>query len=274
MKRLVISAFVASSVVGFHSLAFAAPGIPHSDEWFEGRISGAFDYNPFLNSSDLDVDSDGSVVTLSGKVSSEVEKRLAEDITRSIDGVSAVKNEIDVDSSRENQNPSSFAQRVTDATTTAAVKSKLLSNKGTHGFAINVDTAANVVTLSGTVGSNKEKELAERIAHTTSGVREVRNELSVDPTTSGRTAARDNDKEGLATTVSDTWISTKIRTLLTFSSEFTGSDVNVSTDSGKVILQGVAQTSEQKRDIAEAVRQVVGVRSVSNNLSVRWSKEG
>lgn len=66
-----------------------------------------------------------------------------------------------------------------DTAITAAVKSKLLANSSTSGMDIHVETNHGVVTLSGTVRSDAEKNLAERIARNTDGVTDVTNNLKV-----------------------------------------------------------------------------------------------
>lgn len=66
-----------------------------------------------------------------------------------------------------------------DTTITAAVKAKLLANSSTSGMDIHVETNHGVVTLSGTVRSDAERDLAERIARDTDGVTDVTNNLQV-----------------------------------------------------------------------------------------------
>ena len=67
-----------------------------------------------------------------------------------------------------------------DATTTAAVKSRLIANTNTKCLQIDVDTRNDVVTLSGRVATGEQKELAEQIAGNTRDVDSVRNLLVVD----------------------------------------------------------------------------------------------
>ncbi|HET6655913.1 MAG TPA: BON domain-containing protein [Gammaproteobacteria bacterium] len=66
-----------------------------------------------------------------------------------------------------------------DTAITAAVKSKLLANSSTSGMDIHVETNHGVVTLSGTVTTDAEKSLAERIARNTNGVTDVTNNIEV-----------------------------------------------------------------------------------------------
>jgi hyperosmotically inducible protein len=72
-----------------------------------------------------------------------------------------------------------MGQEVNDTSTTTKIKSKLLADKNTSGLAISVTTTNGVVTLSGKVKSDSEKELAEQIARNTAGVADVHNELTV-----------------------------------------------------------------------------------------------
>jgi hyperosmotically inducible periplasmic protein len=69
------------------------------------------------------------------------------------------------------------ATAVTDTATTAKVKVALRDDKITGRSDIHVDTAAGVVTLGGRVRNEEVAERAERIARSTSGVRDVVNNL-------------------------------------------------------------------------------------------------
>ena len=72
---------------------------------------------------------------------------------------------------------------VDDATITTNVKAKLPEDKTTGGMSINVDTLNGTVAMSGFAKSQAEKDRASEIARTTSGVKEVRNNLIVRPGT-------------------------------------------------------------------------------------------
>jgi hyperosmotically inducible periplasmic protein len=73
------------------------------------------------------------------------------------------------------------ATYVDDRAITTAVKAKLIEDKTTGGLSINVDTLNGTVALSGFAKSQAEKDQAGRIAASTKGVREVRNNLVVRP---------------------------------------------------------------------------------------------
>lgn len=154
------------------------------DAWLDGRIETAFALNRYLNPFEIDTQVDDGAVKLSGTVDSQIDKELAGEIAKGVDGVREVDNQLAVDpdradSARQPSPDRSFGQRVEDATITARVKVALLSSPSTEGLAIDVDTERAVVTLAGEVRSAQERELAERIAENTEGVERVANTLEV-----------------------------------------------------------------------------------------------
>lgn len=70
---------------------------------------------------------------------------------------------------------------VDDATITTQVKSRFVENKEVDAAAISVETMKGTVMLSGFAKNLTEKTTAERIARTVSGVRAVKNEITVRP---------------------------------------------------------------------------------------------
>jgi len=72
-----------------------------------------------------------------------------------------------------------FGEAVTDGSITAAVKSKLLGNAAAEAMKIDVDTTDHIVTLTGTVPSAAEKAEALRTARETTGVRDVKDRLTI-----------------------------------------------------------------------------------------------
>jgi hypothetical protein len=98
--------------------------------------------------------------TLSGKVESEVQKDLAEQVALSIEGIDAVDNRIEVAGESAEGNPPGLVQRLEDASLAATVKSKLLWNSNTRGLDIQVKSETGNITLSGHAQTPAAKELA------------------------------------------------------------------------------------------------------------------
>lgn len=160
-----------------------------SDAWLDGKLETALLFNDQLNSFDIDTEVRNRTAYLTGAVESDIDIDLAGAVAKSIDGIDEVENKLTVDKQATDKAKTSDAwkqksqwrQSIDNATLTAAVKTKLLLNEHTDGLDINVDSMNGVVTLSGTVGSKAEAELAEKIAENAEGSRDVNNRLLVDP---------------------------------------------------------------------------------------------
>ncbi|HUF72372.1 MAG TPA: BON domain-containing protein [Gammaproteobacteria bacterium] len=158
------------------------------DAWLTGKVETVFLLNRHLNNFEINTDVEDGIVHLTGTVESDVESDLAFQLAKGVDGVVEVRNDLVVDadfepSERESVaegDSRSFGAWVDDATTTAAVKAKLIGNGNIEGLKIDVDTRSDVVTLSGRVDTDEQKSLAEEIALNTGDVGDVRNNLVVD----------------------------------------------------------------------------------------------
>jgi osmotically-inducible protein OsmY len=73
------------------------------------------------------------------------------------------------------------AQDLDDAALTTKIKSKMALDDLVRALDIDVDTEHGVVTLTGTVGSDAERERALRLARETAGVQSVQDRLTVRP---------------------------------------------------------------------------------------------
>jgi hyperosmotically inducible periplasmic protein len=240
-----------------------------SDARLSARISTTYALHPHLRSTNIEVAVQDSKATLTGTVGEDIEKVLAEQIALSVDGVEEVDNQIVVEDGYVAPEPSegrSFGEVINDATITAAVKSKLMWSKHAEGLATNVDTQSGQVTLQGTASSEDAKALAERLAKSTRGVESVDNQLEV---TGGEPGAVDSaidtardTAEDTGEYITDSWITTKVKSTFMWSSDVTAGDISITTTDGVVALTGKVH-SEAERDeaiaLAEALR---GVKSV------------
>ena len=147
----------------------------------------------------IDVDTSHGVVTLTGPVHSSAEKNEAIRLAKTTAGVKSVVSKLTVETaattgttdkvkaetkekSAQAKDKAVDAKDVTaDASITAAVKTKLLGDTKVGGLKIDVDTKDNVVTLTGKVHSAAEKAEAVRLAKTTTGVKRVVDNLTIEP---------------------------------------------------------------------------------------------
>ncbi len=78
-----------------------------------------------------------------------------------------------------------IGERIDDARITADIKAKLTSERAKNLVNVNVDTHDGIVHLQGSVPTTNDRALAERLARSTKGVRDVTDDLRVEtPVTS------------------------------------------------------------------------------------------
>ena len=91
------------------------------------------------------------------------------------EGVSSVNDKLSV----QNEKSASLKGYAGDTAVTSEIKAKLLADDIVPSRNVKVETTDGVVHLSGTVESSKQSERAEGIAKAVSGVKSVKNDLSV-----------------------------------------------------------------------------------------------
>ncbi|GAA0812919.1 BON domain-containing protein [Colwellia asteriadis] len=148
------------------------------DAWLDGKAESTLLFNGSLNSFDINTDVQNGVVILTGKVDSDVDKALAEELVESLDGVASVDNKLTVLNDNEHEDSKILAS-LTDSKVETVVKTKLLIESEVSGTNIEVEVSGGVVTLMGKVESDSAKELAVVIAKNTDDVKSVVDKLEV-----------------------------------------------------------------------------------------------
>jgi osmotically-inducible protein OsmY len=115
----------------------------------------------------------------------------------------------------------------TDAGLTVKVKSKLAADSSVSANEIDVTTEDKVVTLSGTVDSEAERELAVELARETKGVIDVRNQLLV-RNADGTGDAPSADRT-LGEVIDDAGITAAVKTKLLDDPAVAGLEIDVDT---------------------------------------------
>ena len=166
------------------ALAFAVMTVAcgQTDAGISTSVKSKLAADDTVKASQIDVDTRDKVVMLTGTVDSEIMKNRALEIARKTDGVKSVTDNLMVRTTTAAMPPAEpDPQRValTDPALTTSVKTKLLANPDVSGLRIDVDTRDGVVTLTGTVSTQAEKDEALRIARETDGVKNVEDRLTV-----------------------------------------------------------------------------------------------
>ncbi|WP_411360193.1 BON domain-containing protein [Pseudidiomarina sp. YC-516-91] len=240
----------------------------------ETQIATTYALSRYLRGHDLSVTVVDGRALLSGYVAESVERDLAAAIASGVEGVTSVDNRIVVDSNYAmDKAPSSprYADVVSDAEINAAIKSKLIWSKHADGMDLTVATTSGEVVLTGNVASQKMKQLTEKLARDTQGVRSVENQLVVSETAIngekyGSPASKPKAEEG--TVMADSWITTKVKSSLLYSRNVSGFDIGVNTEKGIVTLDGRVSSGAEKALAIELAEHVRGVKKVNANKLV------
>jgi osmotically-inducible protein OsmY len=195
----------------------------------------------------IDVSTVNGIVTLSGLVDSYYAKLEAEDAAESVKGVLAVINNIDVEP----------IVRL-DSQIRGNIVSALAVDPVTEAFEIDVSVDDGVVTLTGEVDSYTEKTVAEEVAESVKGVVDVKNLLTYD----------------LVPNRSDADIKADIEYRLKTDASVDAGLITVDVDDGKVTLDGSVGSALEKSEAETEAWVVDGVKTVDNEIAVKWWLDG
>lgn len=191
----------------------------------------------------IDVSTYEGVVTLTGSVPNILAKDRAAAIARTIKGVRAVVNEIDV------RTPD-----VADDELKERVKEALLNDPATDSYEVDVEANDGVIDLFGKVESWHEKNLAEDVAKQVKGVTAVENNIAFEYTVSRP----------------DPEIRKGVMRALDNSIMVDNSLIEVSVTNGVVDLDGIVGSAAEKYEAA-VIAYTTGVENVDTaDLKVRY----
>lgn len=147
---------------------------------------------------------------------------------------------------------------VNDSWLTAKTKIALAADSRVKGRQIEVETTQGVVVLRGKVDSDEAKRAAEGITAGLDGVKTVKNELQiVAPST--REAVEEKDEA----------ITARVKAHFANDAHLKNADIAVQTNAGVVSLTGEVRDIMTSANASWTARQVPGVKSVKNDLTVK-----
>jgi hyperosmotically inducible protein len=150
-----------------------------SDSWVTSKTKIALLADERVKGRQISVETKGGMVMLRGKVDSEEAKMAASDITKRVERVKGVRNELQV------VPPADRPQVDTDdKAITSMVEQRLKGDRQLKGAKINARVDSGIVTLTGEVKSLALSSHASEVLSDVPGVRAVRNDLSFEPRSS------------------------------------------------------------------------------------------
>ncbi len=129
-------------------------------------------------------------------------------------------------------------------------------------MSIYVTVKNGTATLHGYIQDSNQKQQAEQIARSVSGVRRVKNDLAI----LGGMGTAGQGMGGTQMSAPDQRLARQIQQQL--QDQFPDANINVSANQGTVMLQGTVSDFNQKQQAEQIAKSMPGVQNVQNNLTV------
>jgi osmotically-inducible protein OsmY len=221
------------------------------DNSIESSAKKSYVFQTYLKADDIKVKSEDGVVSLTGTVSEESHKSLAQETVADIPGVKSVNNMLEV----KGESPAEMS----DAWITAKVKTIFLFHRNVSAMT-EVDTKAGIVTLQGKAVNEAQKDLTTEYAKDVEGVKGVNNEMTV-----GKIAKK---KQTVGQKIDDASITAQVKMTLLYHRSTSALNTSVKTKRGVVTLSGKAKSGAEMDLATKFANDVNGVKSVNNRMTI------
>ncbi|MFH0976850.1 MAG: BON domain-containing protein [Spirochaetota bacterium] len=235
-------------------LLFSMPVLAlNMDERIELSIKNSFVFKTYLKDDDIKIQSRNGAVTLTGIVSGEYHKLLAQETMDGLAGIKSVDNRLEVKDALPTRN--------SDAWLRDRVKVMLLLHRSISADKTEVDVKDGVVYLRGYTANLAQKELTAEYTRDVEGVKDVINEMTVSKTPE-KTIRTTGEK------IDDASITAQIKIALLLHRSTSVLNTTVSTKRGIVTVGGKARNAAEKDMVTKIVNDINGVKSVNNKMIV------
>jgi osmotically-inducible protein OsmY len=214
-----LAVLTAMQFLGIQPLTAAETGQVITDSGIATAVERDFQHEQGVSGAAIAVQSRQGIVSLSGTADNLLAKERAARIAASIRGVRGVVDRVVV-------TPVSRS----DADIRKDILAGLLNDPATEAYQVAVGVKGGVATLTGSVGSWAEKQLAARVARGVKGLKEVRNEIAIN-----YLAKR-----------TDTEIAADVKSRLQWDIWLKGDSINTAVAQGKVTLAGTTASTIAK----------------------------
>jgi hyperosmotically inducible protein len=223
------------------------------DDGIESSAKKSYVFKTYLKGDDIKIQSKDGVVTLTGSVSEESHKSLAQETVANLPGVKSVNNRLEVKGERPAENSDTWVHM--------KVKTALLYHRNVSGFNTEVNVKDGIVTLRGEAANQAQKNLTSEYAKDVEGVKDVKNEMTV-----AKTPVKPDKTVGEK--VDDASITALAKMTLLYHRSTSALNTSVTTKNGVVTLSGKAKSAAEKDLATKYVNDVNGVKSVKNQMTI------
>ena len=231
------------------------------DDKIESSAKQSYVFKTYLKGDDIKIQPKDGVVTLTGTVSENSHKSLAQETVASLPGVKSVDNKLEVNS----EAPSALS----DAWLITKVKTTLLFHQNVSTTGTEVLSKNGIVTLRGGASSAAQRDLTAEYAKDVEGVKDVKNEMTVSAVEMIPAKGTIGEKiDAIGESIDDASITAMVKTTLLYHRSTSALKTTVETKNGVVLLGGKAKNMAEKDLATKLVSDVHGVEKVINNMSL------
>jgi osmotically-inducible protein OsmY len=219
------------------------------DDNIESSFKKSFVCKAYLDKEHIKISSKNGVVTLSGDVSNESYKPIAQDTVEAIPGVKSVDNRIEI----SGDHPA----KSSDAWIKMQLQTALVLHRNVNAGKTDIYVNNGIVTLKGEAASQAQKDLTSEYAKDVNGVKDVKNEMLIA-----------GASQTLGEKVDDASITAQLKMTLMLHRSTSALRTTVTTRDGIVTLTGQAKSAAEKDLVTKLVEDIRSVNSVINNMTI------
>ncbi len=260
MKTMYQTALMVLAAVLLVSSVPVLAAATETDEGIETAAKNSYVFQRYLKDDDITIQSTDGDVTLTGTVSAEPHKLLAEETVANVPEVKSVDNQLEVKDESGQENSDSWI--------TMKVKTTLLFHRNVSAMT-EVSTKDGIVTLQGDAASQAQKDLTTEYVKDVEGVTGVQNEMTVanEPVNPDEKTLGQKVRD-IGGSIDDASITALVKMTLLYHRSTSTLDTGVKTKDGLVTLDGKAENKAEKALATKYVQDVYGVKSVVNNMTI------
>jgi hyperosmotically inducible protein len=233
-----------------------AVGVPvhaaNTDSRIESSARQSYVFKTYIQADDIKIQSKDGAVTLTGIVSENFHRSLAQETVAGLPGVTSVDNRLEVKGAPPTAN--------SDAWLRDKVKVTLLFHRSVSAGTTNVDVKNGIVTLRGDAASQTQKDLTTEYAKDVEGVKDVNNEMTVTKTP--------EKTRTVGEIIDDASITAQVKLTLLYHRSTSALNTKVETKSGVVTLYGKASNAAELNLATKLANDVAGVKEVNNRMTI------
>jgi hyperosmotically inducible periplasmic protein len=234
-------------------LGFSVPAhASKMDSRIELAAKQSYVFKTFLKGDDIKIQSSVGAVTLTGIVSENFHKTLAQETVAGLPGVTGVDNRLETKGAPPTAN--------SDAWLRDKVKVTLMFHRSVSSGTTEVDVKDGIVTLRGEAANLTQKELTTEYTKDVVGVKNVNNEMTV--------AKSPKKARTVGEKIDDASITAQVKMTLLYHSSASVLNTKVETKRGVVSLFGKAKNAAELNLATKLAGDVNGVKSVTNRMAI------